>query len=158
MLLELGRCEASVELPRPDTGAGNMLQSSLLLATITRADNVDLDNTSSDQLGKVIQDIRRNLTKLQSSREGGGGVCEGMIQEIALSGELLLLSARLSRGLVLSQERNIQSLQLTFRTDLANKYELILLMFSRMSISKARLLKFRDLESIWIILKILTND
>ena len=68
-----------------------------------------------------IQDIRRNLTRLQASREGGGGLGEGLIQEIALSGELLLLSARLTRGLHLSADRKVASLQPTFRTDLANK-------------------------------------
>jgi len=121
VLLELGKCEASVELPVHSTTKGNILQSSLLLSTIMRPDGVDLENTSSEQLGKIIQDIRRNLTRLQTSREGGGGLGEGLIQEIALSGELLLLSARLTRGLLLSVDRKIASLQPTFRTDLANK-------------------------------------
>jgi len=121
VLLELGKCEASVELPVHSSAKGNILQSSLLLSTIMRPDGVDLENTSPEQLGKIIQDIRRNLTRLQASREGGGGLGEGLIQEIALSGELLLLSARLTRGLHLSADRKVASLQPTFRTDLANK-------------------------------------
>ena len=119
LLLELGKCEESVELPKPDNI--NILQSSLPLSTIMRPDGVDLENTDQDQLGKVIQEVRRSLAKLQVSREGGGGVGEGLIQEIALSGELLLLSARLARGLMLTQEKTVASLQPTFRTDLANK-------------------------------------
>eukprot|EP00092_Neocalanus_flemingeri_P008333 GFUD01008985.1.p1 GENE.GFUD01008985.1~~GFUD01008985.1.p1 ORF type:complete len:881 (-),score=182.76 GFUD01008985.1:190-2832(-) len=121
IILDLGRSEACVESPKPLEPGSNVLQTSLLLNVIMRPNGVDLENTSADQLGKVIQELRRNLTKLQVSREGGGGSGEGIIQEIALSGELLLLAARLARGLILTEERNIAALQPTFRTDLANK-------------------------------------
>ena len=121
IVLDLGRSESCVESPKPLEPGTNVLQTSLLLNVIMRPNGVDLENTSADQLGKVIQELRRNLTKLQVSREGGGGSGEGIIQEIALSGELLLLSARLARGLILTEERNVAFLQPTFRTDLANK-------------------------------------
>jgi len=40
---------------------------------------------------------------------------------VALSGELLLLSARLARALVLTADKTLSELQPTFKTDLANK-------------------------------------
>jgi len=120
IVLDLGRSEACIESPKP-LEAGHVLQTSLLLNVIMRPNGIDLENTSADQLGKVIQELRRNLTKLQVSREGGGGSGEGIIQEIALSGDLLLLAARLARGLILTEEKSIAALQPTFRTDLANK-------------------------------------
>ena len=40
------------------------------------------------------QDTRRSLLRLAASREGGGGPGEGLVQEVALAGELLLLAAR----------------------------------------------------------------
>ena len=121
IILDLGRSESCVESPEPLEPGTNVLQTSVLLNVIMRPNGVDLENTSADQLGKVIQEVRRNLTKLQVSREGGGGSGEGIIQEIALSGELLLLATRLARGLILTEENNIEALQPTFRTDLANK-------------------------------------
>ena len=121
IILDLGRAEACIESPKPLEPGTNVLQTSVLLNVIMRPNGVDLENTSADQLGKVIQEVRRNLTKLQVSREGGGGAGEGIIQEIALSGELLLLAARLARGLILTEEKSVAALQPTFRTDLANK-------------------------------------
>merc|ERR1711892_55319 len=121
IVLDLGRSESCVESPKPLEPGTNVLQTSLLLNVIMRPNGVDLENTSADQLGKVIQEVRRNLTKLQVSREGGGGAGEGIIQEIALSDELLLLAARLARGLTLTEEKTVAALQPTFRTDLANK-------------------------------------
>jgi len=121
IILDLGRSESCIESPVPIEPGTNVLQTSVLLNVIMRPNGIDWENTSADQLGKVIQEVRRNLTKLQISREGGGGSGEGLIQEIALSAELLLVAARLARGLILTEERNIASLQLNFRTDLANK-------------------------------------
>ena len=121
IMLDLGRLEASIQSPIPVEPGTNVLQTSVLLNVIMRPNSVDFENTSADQLGKVIQEVRRNLTKLQVSREGGGGSGEGVIQEIALSGELLLLASRLARALILTEERNIAALQPNFRTDLANK-------------------------------------
>ena len=40
------------------------------------------------------QDTRRSLLRLAASREGGGGPGEGLVQGVALAGELLLLAAR----------------------------------------------------------------
>ena len=57
----------------------------------------------------------------QGGGRGGGGAGEGLLQEITLSGELLLLAARLTRALILTEERTVASLQPTFKTDLANK-------------------------------------
>ena len=122
VLLDLGRCESRVELPSGGVSSVSGLQSSLLLSSIMRPDTVDLSNTEPEQVGRVIQESRRCLTRLQVSREGGGGVEEGLVQEITLAGELLLLSARLTRGLLLSDEKSVATLQPTFRTDLANKY------------------------------------
>ena len=121
VLLDLGRCESRVELPSGGVSSVSGLQSSLLLSSIMRPDTVDLSNTEPEQVGRVIQESRRCLTRLQVSREGGGGLEEGLVQEITLAGELLLLSARLTRGLLLSDEKSVASLQPTFRTDLANK-------------------------------------
>ena len=121
IILDLGKSESCIESPEPLEPGTNVLQTSVLLNVIMRPNGVDFENTSADQLGKVIQEVRRNLTKLQVSREGGGGSGEGIIQEIALSGELLLLASRLARGLILTEEKNIEALQSTFRTDLANK-------------------------------------
>ena len=94
VLLELGNSEASVELPRHGSGSANILGSSVLLSVVMRPDTVDLEATTTDQLGRVVQEVRRSLARLQASREGGGGVGEGLIQEIATAGELLLLAAR----------------------------------------------------------------
>ena len=93
VLLDLGNNEASVEIPS-GLGSSNILGSSVLLSVVMRPDTVDLDNTSSEHLGRVVQEIRRALARLQVSREGGGGAGEGLIQEIATAGELLLLAAR----------------------------------------------------------------
>ena len=119
VVLDLGRLEASVELP--DLQQGNSLQSSLLLTAIMRPNSLELERTSAASLGQVIQEVRKCLARLQQSREGGGGPGEGLLQEITLSGELLLLAARLTRGLILTSDRTVASLQPTFKTDLANK-------------------------------------
>ena len=119
VVLDLGRLEETLHLPGLNTG--NSLQSSLLLTAIIRPNSLDLDNTTAASLGTVIQEARKCLTRLQQSREGGGGPGEALLQEIALSGELLLLSARLARGLILTEDRTVASLQPTFKTDLANK-------------------------------------
>ena len=113
VLLELGGAEAAVEV-EGDSG----LASSLLLSTLLRPDTVDLEAaTTAETLGRCIQvskhyyqhtiyaistqylhicgqDTRRSLLRLAASREGGGGPGEGLVQEVALAGELLLLAAR----------------------------------------------------------------
>ena len=119
VVLDLARLEETVQLP--GLPGGNGLQSSLLLTAIMRPNSLDLDNTSAASLGTVIQEARKCLARLQQSREGGGGPGEGLLQEITLSGELLLLAARLARGLILTEDRTVASLQPTFKTDLANK-------------------------------------
>ena len=119
VVLDLGRLEDSVQLP--GLQQGNSLQSSLLLTAIMRPNSLDLERTSAAGLGQVIQEVRKCLARLQQSREGGGGAGEGLLQEITLSGELLLLAARLTRALILTEERTVASLQPTFKTDLANK-------------------------------------
>ena len=93
VLLDLGNNEASVELPSGQ-GSANILGSTVLLSAVMRPDTVDLEATSTEHLGRVVQEVRRSLARLQTSREGGGGPGEGLIQEIATAGELLLLAAR----------------------------------------------------------------
>ena len=73
IILDPGSAEACIESPKPLEPGTNVLQTSVLLNVIMRPNGVDLENTSADQLGKVIQEVRRNLTKLQVSREGSGG-------------------------------------------------------------------------------------
>merc|ERR1712142_1376753 len=73
IILDLGRSESCIESPVPIEPGTNVLQTSVLLNVIMRPNGIDWENTSADQLGKVIQEVRRNLTKLQISREGGGG-------------------------------------------------------------------------------------
>ena len=93
VLLDLGNNEASVELPS-GLGSANILGSTVLLSVVMRPDTVDLEATTAEHLGRVVQEVRRSLARLQTSREGGGGPGEGLIQEIATAGELLLLAAR----------------------------------------------------------------
>ena len=66
------------------------------------------------------------MSKLQGCREvvEGEGEVEGLLQEVTLGAELLLLAARLSRGLLQAGENKIELLQPTFKTDIANKYTL----------------------------------
>ena len=52
VVLDLGRLEASVQLP--GLQQGNSLQSSLLLTSIMRPNSLDLERTSAGSLGQVI--------------------------------------------------------------------------------------------------------
>ncbi|XP_023335018.1 uncharacterized protein LOC111706387 isoform X2 [Eurytemora carolleeae] len=118
-VVELGLAECSLDQVYPD----QQLQTSLLLSSILRPGNLHLEKVSLEQLGAVIQTSRRCLSKLQGCREvvEGEGEVEGLLQEVTLGAELLLLAARLSRGLLQAGEYKIELLQPTFKTDIANK-------------------------------------
>jgi len=120
-LLDLGRAESCIVSPAPLEAGANSLQTTVLLNLMMRPHSVDLEDVSLEQLGLVIQSVRKCLSILQSCREGGGGLGEGMLQEVCLTGELVLLLCRLARGMITAKVQSVMELQPTFRTDLANK-------------------------------------
>jgi len=120
-LLDLGRAESCIVSPAPLEAGANSLQTTVLLNLMMRPHSVDLEDVSLEQLGLVIQSVRKCLSILQSCREGGGGLGEGMVQEVCLTGELVLLLCRLARGMITAKVQSVMELQPTFRTDLANK-------------------------------------
>jgi len=104
VLLELGRAELSLSLSSPEPS----LQLSFFLALVKPPKSANLiEGLDADQISRSVGEIRRSLATLAVSREGGGGDGEGLLQEVALIGELLLPSARLARALGLNSDKTM---------------------------------------------------
>ena len=94
VMLELGDAEMEAESAASQS---SKLQTSFLLSVILKGEaSADLENRSAEELGVVIQTARRSLSRLQVVREGLGEEGAGLLQELVLGGELLLLAARLA--------------------------------------------------------------
>ena len=119
---EAGR--ALLDLGRVEEGLGAIQQNSPLLGLLAgRGLGPDL---LAPKLGRAVQETKRALTLLAGRRAGGGGEAEPALQELQLAGELLLLAARLARGLVgAGAGLGLDSLPSTLRTDMANKLLLL---------------------------------
>ena len=119
VMLELGDAEMEAESAASQS---SKLQTSFLLSVILKGEaSADLENRSAEELGVVIQTARRSLSRLQLVREGLGEEGEGLLQELVLGGELLLLAARLARSLLQTKGQTMEELPSTFKTDIANK-------------------------------------
>ena len=81
VLLELGEAEARLAPPT----ALPSLQPSLLLSLVMRPSGAaELAGIGAEEISRVVGELRRSLATLSSSREGGGGPGEGMIQEVII--------------------------------------------------------------------------
>jgi len=118
LLLDMASVESAVE---PNNSSTSQLQTTVLLSTVIRPGNQDLENISAEQLAAAVQVTRRSLSRLQTLREGVEGEPEGLLQELTLGGELLLVAARIARGLLQTPGHKLEELASTFKTDIANK-------------------------------------
>ena len=130
-LVDLGKAEACLDFKRSLKHVVSKVSAdSTLLRILMAPDDVILEQLAAEDFGATVQQVKKAQNYLIKSQAGKEIRFQALKQELLLTSELLILSARIGRSLIANGSKDdtktvinvgIANLPPTFRTDIANK-------------------------------------